>query len=120
MKLEPGTKVTPNVRLVSPLGQGAMGSVWVAEHLTLKTRVAVKFVSERLDPDDPEVIERFTHEASLAAQIKSSHVVQTFDQGVMRDGTPYIVMELLEGEGLGSLLTRVPQLPLAQVVTIVW
>ncbi len=120
MKLEPGTKVTPNVRLVSPLGQGAMGSVWVAEHLTLKTRVAVKFVSERLDPDDPEVIERFTHEASLAAQIKSSHVVQTFDQGVMRDGVPYIVMELLDGEGLGSLLTRIPQLPLAQVVKIVW
>ncbi len=120
MKLQPLTMVTSNVRLVRPLGQGAMGSVWVAEHLTLKTRVAVKFVSERLDPDDPEVMARFAHEASLAAQIKSSHVVQTYDHGVMRDGTPYIVMELLDGEGLGALLERKPQLPLAQVVEIVW
>ena len=52
MKLEPGTKVTPNVRLVSPLGQGAMGSVWVAEHLTLKTRVAVKCISKGIVPED--------------------------------------------------------------------
>jgi serine/threonine-protein kinase len=111
MKLQPGTEVTPNVRLESPIATGAMGSVWLAEHLTLNTKVAVKFISDRLDPDDPEVLERFVREASMAAQIKSSHVVQTFDQGVMRDGVPYIVMEHLDGVGLGERLQRGGRLP---------
>jgi eukaryotic-like serine/threonine-protein kinase len=119
MRLQPGTPVTANVRLERPLAQGAMGSVWLAEHLTLNTKVAVKFISDRLDPDDPEVLERFIREATAAAQIKSSHVVQTFDQGVMRDGTPYIVMEYLEGEGLGARLARIGRLPLAEAFRIV-
>ena len=120
MKLQPGVEVTPNVRLESHLANGSMGAVWVAEHLTLNTKVAVKFISdERLDPNDPEVLERFLREASAAAQIKSSHVVQTFDQGVMRDGTPYIVMELLEGEELGDRLQRESMLPLRDVVNII-
>jgi len=119
MKLRPGTAVTPNVRLEEPIAQGAMGSVWLAEHMTLNTKVAVKFISDRLDPDDPEVLERFIREASTAAQIKSSHVVQTFDQGVMRDGTPYIVMEYLEGEELRERLDRDGQLPLDTVQKVV-
>ena len=96
-----------------------MGAVWVAEHTTLNTKVAVKFISDRLDPDDEEVYGRFEREASTAAQIKSSHVVQTFDQGVMRDGTPYIVMEFLEGEELSERLMREGQLPLHEVVRII-
>ncbi len=120
MKLQPGVEVTPNVRLEAHLAKGAMGAVWIAEHLTLNTKVAVKFISEdRLDPNDPEVLERFVREASAAAQIKSNHVVQTFDQGVMRDGTPYIVMELLEGEELGERLQREKTLSLREVVKIV-
>ncbi|MEZ4437445.1 MAG: serine/threonine-protein kinase [Polyangiaceae bacterium] len=119
MSLQPGTEVTPNVRLVSHLADGAMGAVWLAEHMTLNTKVAVKFISDRLDPEEAEVFERFVREASTAAQIKSSHVVQTFDQGVMRDGTPYIVMEYLEGEELGDKLSREKQLDLAEVVLIV-
>jgi serine/threonine-protein kinase len=120
VKLEPGTMVTPNVRLVRLIGRGAMGDVWLADHLGLKTRVAVKFVSERVGPDDTEALERFTREAALAAQIKSSHVVQKFDHGVMEDGTPYIVMEYLEGEGLGELLSRNKRLSLPEVAKIVW
>jgi serine/threonine-protein kinase len=112
--------VTPNVRLTRLIGCGAMGDVWEAEHLGLKTRVAVKFVSERVGPGDTEAMERFAREAALPAQISSAHVVQKFDHGVMDDGTPYIVMEYLEGEGLGELLTRETRLPLAKVAKIIW
>src|SRR5262245_2703434 len=104
--------VTPNVRLTRLIGCGAMGDVWLADHLGLKVRVAVKFVSERVGPGDTEAMERFAREAALPSQIKSSHVVQKFDHGVMEDGTPYIVMEYLEGEGLGDLLARERRLPL--------
>ena len=119
MKLQPGTEVTPNVRLEHLHAQGAMGSVWVAKHVTLGTKVAVKFISDRLDTDHPEVLQRFVREAASAAQIKSSHVVQTFDQGVMSDGTPYIVMEFLEGEELRVRLEREGRLPPPVAVEVV-
>jgi len=112
--------VSTNVRLTEPLGEGAMGCVWAADHLTLHTRVAVKFISAELGWSDPEILTRFMAEAATAAQIKSPHVVQTFDQGMMNDGTPYIVMELLEGETLQERIDRAGRLSLvhaAQVVT---
>ena len=80
-----------NVRLVRLLGQGGMGSVWVADHETLHTQVAVKFMITEMG-ESSEALTRFTREASAAAQIKSPHVVQTFDHGVTPEGIPYIVM----------------------------
>lgn len=96
-----------------------MGSVWVAEHRSLNTRVAVKFVSAELVKAEPTVVERFTREAALAAQIKSPHVVQTLDHGVMNDGRPYIVMELLEGESLQQRLERVGPLGFDELRAVV-
>jgi len=99
MALGPGTLVGSNVRLVRVLGQGGMGSIWVADHLTLQTQVAVKFMTAEV-AKNPDGAARFTREASAAAQIKSPHVVQTFDHGLTDEGVPFIVMELLEGEDL--------------------
>jgi serine/threonine protein kinase len=110
MALAPGTQVTPTVRLLELLGTGGMGSVWVAEHTALRTKVAVKFVSAELVAEDATIGERFNREASLSAQIKSPYAVQTYDHGMMADGQAYIVMELLEGESLGQRLTREPRL----------
>ncbi|MBW2523059.1 MAG: serine/threonine protein kinase, partial [Deltaproteobacteria bacterium] len=106
MDLRPGTFVTDNVRLERLLREGAMGQVWVAEHLTLELHVAVKFMSKKLTANEGELRARFIREAATAAKIKSPHVVQTHDQGFMSDGTPYIVMELLEGESLADRLSR--------------
>lgn len=95
--------VTPSVRLVRPLGEGGMGSVWVAEHLALRTEVVVKFIAHGLK-DSKDAQDRFAREAAAASQVKSPHVVQTFDHGIAEDGTPYIVMELLDGRDLGAHL----------------
>ena len=119
MELKAGINVTKHVRLKRPLGEGAMGAVWVADHLTLKTEVAVKFISAALAADNAEIVARFEQEASVAAQIKSPHVVQTFDQGVMEGGTPYIVMELLEGESMGQRLERTGRLSLRQTAQVI-
>jgi len=113
VELGPGTIVSTNIRLAEPLGEGAMGSVWVADHLTLKTQVAVKFIASDLAQGDPELLSRFEREATAAAQIKSPHVVQTFDHGVMIDGTPFIVMELLEGQSLMELIDEQGTLPMS-------
>jgi serine/threonine-protein kinase len=119
MDFAPGTQVTDKVRLVDLLGQGGMGSVWVADHLSLRTRVAVKFLSADLVKKDPNMRERFNREAALSAQIKSPHVVQIFDHGVMEDGHPYIVMELLDGETLAQRLERDRILSLAHAKLVI-
>ena len=118
MTLRPGMLVGANVRLVRLLGQGGMGSVWVADHETLHTQVAVKFMMSEMT-GNAEALARFGREASAAAQIKSPHVVQIFDHGVCAEGMPYIVMELLEGEDLSQRVAREGALPPRAVGNII-
>lgn len=107
--LRPGRQVVEGLELVEHLSDGGMGSVWIAEHATLKSRVAVKFIARTLAARG-EARERFEREARAAASLKSPYVVKTFDQGVDAKGTPYIVMELLDGESLGERMDREQQL----------
>ena len=113
-----GQQITATLRLVRLLGQGGMGSVWVADHLSLGTQVAVKLMSPQF-AQNADLVQRFRREAMAAAQIKSHHVAQVFDHGVMPDGTPYIVMELLEGEDLRQRIRRVGPLNLQELAGIV-
>lgn len=80
-----------------------MGEVWLADHLSLRTQVVVKFLGP-LVAQDPANLARFQREAAAAAQVRSPHVVQTFDFGVSPEGVAYIVMELLEGRDLSQVL----------------
>ncbi len=118
-ELGPGTFVTPHVRLVRLIGKGGMASVWLADHLKLDSQVAVKFLDPLLVARSPTLKSRFRREATAAAKIHSPHVVRTFDVGEMEDGTPYIVMELLEGESLGDRLERAGPLSPNEVAAVV-
>ena len=109
--------VTPSVKLVRPLGEGGMGAVWVAEHLALRTQVVVKFIASGLK-SNKEAQDRFSREAAAASQVKSPHVVQTFDHGITDEGVPYIVMELLEGRDLGQYLDQEAKMPTDLVVEV--
>ena len=113
----PGLQVSPSVRLTRVLGHGGMGAVWAADHLTLHTQVAVKFMSEAL-ARNPAFAARFNREATAVAQIKSPHVVQVYDHGVLGGHTPYIVMELLEGEDLGDRIQRLGPLPVEMTAQV--
>lgn len=105
--------VTPTVRLTRPLGEGGMGSLWVAEHLTERKEVAVKFVDTALAEADPKILERFDREARVLATLDSPHVVKHYERGTAPDGTtPFIVMELLHGETLVERLERTGELDL--------
>jgi len=105
MELSAGSMVTPSLRLLRPLGQGAMGSVWVAEQVDLGGHVAVKFIAAKKSRD-PDTVARFNREAASAAGIDNPHVVQILEHGTTGDGTPFLVMELLDGETLGERLVR--------------
>ena len=113
--MKPGDYVKPTVRLVSRLGAGGMGSVWLAENLALGTPVAVKLMlTQHLM--NTELRQRFKQEAHVLARIQIPHVVQVLDYGETDAGDPYILMELLEGETLGSRLQALGPLPLPDVV----
>lgn len=103
-----GTILADRYRLVRQLGRGGMGSVWVAEHLSLRSQVAIKLI-DPLIAESPEALARFMREAQASAALRSPHVVQVLDYGV-HAGIPFIAMELLEGESLGSRLQRVRRL----------
>jgi eukaryotic-like serine/threonine-protein kinase len=109
-QLEPGVVIAGKFRLEDVIGRGGMGSVWSARHVQLDMPVALKF----MDPlgDTPDARLRFEREAKAAALIRTPHVVQIIDHGIDGD-TPYIAMELLEGEDLGARLRRDRRLSLA-------
>lgn len=99
-----GTVIAGRYRLEEPIVKGAMGTIWRAEHIHLKAPVAVKLLDPVLARDQ-EMRGRFLQEARSAAAVRSAHVVQVFDSGVEGD-TPYIVMELLDGESLDVRLAE--------------
>jgi serine/threonine-protein kinase len=109
--------IADRFRLNRQLGRGGMGSVWHATHLGLDIPCAVKFI-EGSHASLPEAHARFEREAKAAAQLRSPNVVQVLDHGVFQD-TPYIAMELLDGEDLGKRLMRLHRLPPAEVLKIV-
>ena len=115
--VQSGTVIAGKVRLTRLLKAGGMGSVWVAQHLTLDVPVAVKFLTHAADAA-PSMLDRFSREAKASAKIRSSNVVQVLDHGVDRK-VPYIIMELLEGEDLGVRLRRETRLELHEVAYIV-
>jgi eukaryotic-like serine/threonine-protein kinase len=104
-------------RLERQLGKGGMGSVWLAEHLALRSWVAVKLMDPAIAAT-PEGAERFRREAQAAASLRSAHVVQVLDYG-LHETTPFLVMELLQGESLAGCLEREKRLTPERTLAIV-
>jgi len=82
-----------------------MGSVWLAEHVALGRRAALKMLHPEFS-NQPDIVSRFFNEARAATAIRDPGIVQVFDFGQHIDGRAYIVMELLEGEPLDRRLKR--------------
>ncbi|MGK3965169.1 protein kinase [Sorangium sp. So ce118] len=99
-------------RLVRLVGMGGMGQVWQAHDLTLDRRVAVKVLAYS-PTAQPAAAARFAQEARVLARLRSPHIVEVYDVGAEQD-LRYLVMELLEGEDLGGILSRRRQLSLAE------
>lgn len=112
-----GDVLADKYRLVTELGRGGMGAVWRAEHLVLRSPVAVKLVLSRVADSEP-LRARFLREAQAAAALRSPHVVQILDYGVHED-TPFMVMELLEGESLRERLRKRSTLSPGELVQLV-
>jgi cytochrome c2 len=114
----PGALVGGRYRLEQRLGAGAMGEVWLAEHVSLRSKVALKLVETAGRPNAAELCARFQHEAQAAARIESPFVVRVLDHGV--DGTlAFLAMEVLRGESLDQRLLAQGKLSPEAVTLIV-
>lgn len=105
-----GKVIAGRYRVLEPLGQGGMGSVYVAEHLVMQRPVALKIVRSEL-ADDPTIAKRFVREARIASRLQSPEIVQTLDCGVADDGRLFLAMERLVGGTLRERLEPGPMSP---------
>jgi serine/threonine protein kinase len=103
----PGEVLDGKYKVEHVIGTGGMGVVVAAMHLELRQRVAIKFLLAEAMAI-PEVSVRFIREARAAARIRSEHVARVIDVGRLASGSPYIVMEYLEGSDLDETLGHGP------------
>jgi eukaryotic-like serine/threonine-protein kinase len=102
--------ISGKYRLLRLLGEGGAGSVWEAENMLVGRHVAIKILHPNVAAH-PAARQRFLAEAQLSAKIAHPNVVDIYDLGTTEEGTPYIVMELLEGETLESIIIRRGRVP---------
>jgi len=113
------TVLAGKYRLTEIIGRGGMGTVWRADHLGFGAPVAVKLIDPKT-LSAAGALRRFQNEARAAAALRSPHVVQVLDYGVDEaTGSPFIAMELLEGESLAHRLRRCRVLPAADTARLV-
>ena len=104
-------------QVVEQIGQGGSGTIYRAEHVTLRRKVAIKVLHQELSRDDLAV-ERFRREATTVAEIDNEHIVEIHDFGRTNDGRLYLAMELLEGDTLDHILEREKTLSVEKVADI--
>lgn len=112
-----GQLVDARYRIESVLGIGSMGIVYVARHLAVGKRVALKVLRQQF-VQDAEVTQRFAAEATAATAIGNAHIVDTLDFGKLSNGSAYQVMEFLEGQMLSQALRRERGMTLPRIVNI--
>jgi serine/threonine protein kinase len=110
----PGTLLAERYRILGRLGKGGMGEVYRANDLRLGQTVALKFLPEAT-ARDPGMLARFYNEVRVARQVTHPNVCRVFDIGDV-DGQPFISMQFVDGENLGSLLMRIGRLPADKAV----
>lgn len=114
--LGPGAIVAGKLRILGLLGRGGMGEVYVAHHLHMRRDVALKVICANASADIT-LRARFAREVMALSQLDSPYVAKALDSDVLEDGSPYLVMQLLEGHDLRRELTERGPLPIDEAVT---
>ena len=116
-ELQSGDLVDGRYRILRKLADGGMGVVFLAEHMLIRRRVAIKLLHAEFAPD-PWMVRRFLNEAAAAGTLGHAHIVESTDMGFTREGVPYIVFEYLEGCLLSEEIRRLGRLPVRRALMI--
>jgi len=112
-----GQVVADRYHVVKKLGEGGMGQVYLAEHVKMGRRSAIKVMNPSM-VHDPDAVARFNREASNASRITHPNVCAIYDFGETPDGLIYLAMEFIEGEPLTDLIEREGALPVPRAAAI--
>src|SRR5258708_3961734 len=102
-----GKVLSDRYRIESVLGEGGMGAVYLAEHVLMHKRLAVKVLHPEMTRM-PEIVARFEREAMAAAHIEHPNVAAATDFGKLDDGAFFLVLESVEGTSLRDLIAKGP------------
>lgn len=112
-----GKRIADKYQVLSVLGTGGMGVVYLARHETMQCNVAIKMLRAQFVGDQTSV-KRFTQEAIAARRLQHPNVITTYDHGFTQQGQPYIVMDCLQGKSLADEIKRLKQLSVERVIHI--
>jgi eukaryotic-like serine/threonine-protein kinase len=116
-RLAPGTVLADRYDIKSYIGEGGMGTVYLATHVEIGKQVAVK-VLHPVYSRMPDVVTRFRQEARAASKIGHPHIVDVYDSGTTSDGSVYFVMEKLDGVDLAEVLDAEGTLAVERAIDI--
>src|SRR5215813_1433935 len=111
-----GQLIGERYRILRKIGEGGMGEVYVAEHIHIEKKVALKLLRPEV-LSNQEAVARFRQEARSASAIGHDNIIQIDDFGTMPDGRVYMAMEYLQGSPLNDMIAREP-LPLPRALDI--
>jgi serine/threonine-protein kinase len=112
-----GSVLADRYHIVRRIGEGGMGQVYLAEHVKMRRRSAVKVLHQGM-VNDPDAIARFNREASNASQIQHPNVAAIYDFGETEDGLIYLAMEFIDGEPLRKVIERQGALTAVQAADV--
>ncbi len=113
-----GEVIAERYHITKKLGEGGMGQVYLAEHVKMGRRCAIKIMTPGT-MSDPDAISRFNREAANASRISHPNVCAIYDFGETPEGLIYLAMELIEGKSLTALLDETPTMPLARAAGMI-
>jgi serine/threonine-protein kinase len=112
-----GSTLADKYRIEDLLGSGGMCEVYRARHTGIGKQVAVKILKPELAAD-PKIAERFEQEARASSRVRHPNAIDVTDFGIAENNTPFLVMELVEGNTVRELLREYGPFPVPRVVTI--
>ncbi|MBA3858837.1 MAG: hypothetical protein C0507_18185 [Cyanobacteria bacterium PR.3.49] len=115
VSFEPGTVLLDRYEVIDLLGQGGMGSVFHIKHLHLKSDFALKVLNKQADKT---LWRRFEIEARTASRLDHPNLIKVYDSGILPDGQPFIVMELVKGHTLAELIAKHGRIPVRKTLKI--
>jgi serine/threonine-protein kinase len=109
--------IADRYHVVRKLGEGGMGQVYLAEHVKMGRKSAIKVLNPAM-VNDPDAVARFNREAANASRISHPNVCAIYDFGETPEGLIYLAMEFVEGEPLTDVLAREASLPTPRAAAI--
>ena len=113
-----GSIVAERYHILKKLGEGGMGTVYLAEHVKMGRKAALKVMNPGMN-SDPDAIARFNREAANASRLNHPNVCGIYDFGETPEGLIYLAMEFIEGESLTSLIEKSGALAAPRAASII-